>query len=273
MKWASSLAHHEVQHGSTQPQTYDSQQDLTLHARRDLALLQPLPMPSVARWLQCLGAKNRLTVAGVGWPLLKPISSIVSSAKRFSFSVCSLAQQDLKRDLSSPRDCGSPSLSSQLYDNYGFTATFRQGTPSQAMAWRSPLALVSRAPYQLASKLLALSTAKGATALLTTGTASEPALTTWHCHRAHLSLRLLKSLDRSKHVKGLEVATRGCGEPRPCNTCHLLHTSQLLFPRSDSQTTELLKLVPTDTLSINVPSYGGRRYVITLVDDHSRMID
>ena len=28
----------------------------------------------------------------------------------------------------------------------------------------------------------------------------------------------------------------------------------------------------TDVLSINVPSYGGRRYVVTFVDDHSRML-
>ncbi|GAA5970924.1 hypothetical protein JCM8115_005499 [Rhodotorula mucilaginosa] len=35
---------------------------------------------------------------------------------------------------------------------------------------------------------------------------------------------------------------------------------------------ELLELVHTDVLSINVPSYGGRRYVVTFVDDHSRML-
>ncbi|GAA5958593.1 hypothetical protein JCM8115_002514 [Rhodotorula mucilaginosa] len=46
----------------------------------------------------------------------------------------------------------------------------------------------------------------------------------------------------------------------------------LPFPRSDRQTTELLELVHTDVLSINVPSYGGCRYVVTFVDDHSRML-
>ncbi|TKA53431.1 hypothetical protein B0A53_04421 [Rhodotorula sp. CCFEE 5036] len=35
---------------------------------------------------------------------------------------------------------------------------------------------------------------------------------------------------------------------------------------------ELLELVHTDVLSINVPSYGGRRYVVTFVEDHSRML-
>jgi hypothetical protein len=44
-------------------------------------------------------------------------------------------------------------------------------------------------------------------------------------------------------------------------------------PRSDCQTTELLELVHTDVLSINIPSYGGRRYVVTFVDDHSRMVE
>ena len=36
--------------------------------------------------------------------------------------------------------------------------------------------------------------------------------------------------------------------------------------------TELLELVHTDVLLTNVLLYGGRRYVVTFVDDHSRML-
>jgi hypothetical protein len=47
---------------------------------------------------------------------------------------------------------------------------------------------------------------------------------------------------------------------------------QLPFPRSVRYMTELLELVHTDVLSVNVPSHGGRRYVATFVNKCSRIL-
>ena len=204
------------------------------------------------------GAKNGLVVTGVGSLPVKLVSGRIVV---------------IHQALLVPGIAANLISSSQLYDNHGVTTTFGQGaTLSRNGVVIATGTRLRKHLYQLDGELIAPSTAKGATALLATGTASKPELTTWHCRFAHLSLRSLKSLARSEHVKGLEVATQGSGEPRPCNTCHLSHASRLPFPRSDRQTTELLELVHTDVLSINVPSYGGRRYVVTFVDDHSRML-
>jgi transposase InsO family protein len=204
------------------------------------------------------GAKNGLVVTGVGSLLVKLVSGRIVV---------------IHQALLVPGIAANLISSSQLYDNHGVTTTFGQGaTLSRNGVVIATGTRLRKHLYQLNGELIAPSAAKGATALLATGTASKPELTTWHCRFAHLSLRLLKSLARSEHVKGLKVATQGSGEPRPCNTCHLSHASRLPFPRSDRQTTELLELVHTDVLSINVPSYGGRRYVVTFVDDHSRML-
>ncbi|GAA5864036.1 hypothetical protein JCM3774_006358 [Rhodotorula dairenensis] len=217
----------------------------------DLRRCCPSPVGGVS------GAKNGLVVTGVGSLLVKLIGGRIVV---------------IHQALLVPEIAANLVLSSQLYDNHGITTTFGQG----ATLSRNGVVIATGTRlrmhlYQRDGELIAPSTAEGAIALLA-GTASKPELTTWHCRFAHLSLRSLKSLARSDHVKGLEGATQGSGEPCPCNTCHLLHASRLQFPRADRQTTELLELVHTDVLSINVPSYGGRRYIVTFINDHSRML-
>lgn len=44
------------------------------------------------------------------------------------------------------------------------------------------------------------------------------------------------------------------------------------FLPSQCQTTVLLELLHTDVLSINVPLLRGRRYVVTFVHNHSRVL-
>ncbi|GAA5871002.1 hypothetical protein JCM3774_003500 [Rhodotorula dairenensis] len=217
----------------------------------DLRRCRPSPVGGVS------GAKNGLVFTGVGSLLVKLISGRIVV---------------IHQALLVPGIAANLISSSQLYENHVVTTTFGQGaTLSRNGVVIATGTRLRRHLYQLDGELIALSMAKGATALLAS-TAAKPELTTWHCRFAHLSLWSLKSLAKSDHVKDLEVAAQGSGEPRPCNTCHLSHASRLPVPRSDRQTTELLELVHTNVLSINVPSYGGRRSVVTFVDDHSRML-
>ncbi|GEM11020.1 gag-Pol polyprotein [Rhodotorula toruloides] len=128
--------------------------------------------------------------------------------------------------------------------------------------------------YRLNGALVDPSAAEGAYALLASGSATIE-LTTWHRRFAHLSLRSIDALARSKHVTGLKVDGSGRSKTsgsHVCNVCHVARSSRLPFPRSDSIASTPLELVHSDVLSINVPSLGGRRYVVTFVDDHTRML-
>ncbi|GAA5920688.1 hypothetical protein JCM6882_006533 [Rhodosporidiobolus microsporus] len=87
-----------------------------------------------------------------------------------------------------------------------------------------------------------------------------------------LNVRSVKTLARSKDVTGLEMRGDGVDPHSSCNTCHIARSSRLPFPLSERQTTERLELVHSDLLAINVSSIGGRRYVVTFIDDYSRML-
>ncbi|GEM07629.1 gag-Pol polyprotein [Rhodotorula toruloides] len=156
---------------------------------------------------------------------------------------------------------------SQLYDLHGVTTTFGTGAilsrNGQVIATGSRL---TSNLYRLNGALVDPSAAEGAYALLASGSATIE-LTTWHRRFAHLSLRSIDALARSKHVTGLKVDGSGRSKTSGshiCNVCHVARSSRLPFPRSDSIASTPLELVHSDVLSINVPSLGGRRYVVTV---------
>ncbi|GEM12654.1 gag-Pol polyprotein [Rhodotorula toruloides] len=164
---------------------------------------------------------------------------------------------------------------SQLYDLHGVTTTFGKDAilsrNGQVIATGSRL---TSNLYRLNGALVDPSAAEGAYALLASGSATIE-LTTWHRRFAHLSLRSIDALARSKHVTGLKVdgsSRSKTSGSHICNVCHVARSSRLPFPRSDSIASTPLELVHSDVLSINVPSLGGRRYVVTFVDDHTRML-
>ncbi|GEM09458.1 gag-Pol polyprotein [Rhodotorula toruloides] len=164
---------------------------------------------------------------------------------------------------------------SQLYDLHGVTTTFGKDAilsrNGQVVATGSRL---TSNLYRLNGALVDPSAAEGAYALLASGSATIE-LTTWHRRFAHLSLRSIDALARSKHVTGLKVYGSGRSKTsgsHVCNVCHVARSSRLPFPRSDSIASTPLELVHSDVLSINVPSLSGRRYVVTFVDDHTRML-
>lgn len=62
------------------------------------------------------------------------------------------------------------------------------------------------------------------------------------------------------------------GSPLACNVCHAARASRLPFLDSPSHAAKPLELVHSDVFSIDTPFIGGRRYVVTFVDDHSRTL-
>lgn len=203
------------------------------------------------------GNKNGLVVTGVDSLLLKLASGRVVV---------------IHQALLAPGIAANLLSTSQLYDNHGVTTFGKEVTLLRDGVVLATGSRLRQHLYQLDGELIAPTSTKGAAALLASGTAPRPKLTTWHCRFAHLSLRSLKSLARSDHVKGLKVASQESKDPCPCNTCHVSHASRLPFPHSERQAVALLELVHSDVLQINVPSLGGRRYVVTFFDDYSRML-
>ncbi|GEM12712.1 gag-Pol polyprotein [Rhodotorula toruloides] len=164
---------------------------------------------------------------------------------------------------------------SQPYDLHGVTTTFGKGAilsrKGQVVATGSRL---TSNLYRLNGALVDPSAAEGAYVLLASGSATIE-LTTWHCRFALLSLRSIDALARSKHVTGLKVDGSGWSKTSGshiCNVCHVARSSRLPFPRSNSIASTPLELVHSDVLSINVPSLGGRRYIVTFVDVYTRML-
>ncbi|GAA5971756.1 hypothetical protein JCM3765_005605 [Sporobolomyces pararoseus] len=158
---------------------------------------------------------------------------------------------------------------SQLFDLHNVTSTFGEGATlsrnGQVLATGTRL---KNNLYKLDGTLVNPSSPSGASALLATSSTSK--LTTLHRRFAHLSLRALKSLAKSDDIVGLEVDDKEVGEV--CNVCHVSRATRLPFPSSDRQSSHPLELVHSDVLSINVPSLGGAHYVVTFVDDFSRML-
>jgi hypothetical protein len=207
-------------------------------------------------WGGILSETNPLKVTGIGSLTVKlSDDSIVKINK-------ALLVPGISRNLLS---------SSQLFDLHGIVSTFGESaTLSRQDRVVATGSRLSNGLYQLDGTLI--DPLQGASALL--ASSSPPIeLTTWHRRFAHLSPRSLMSLSKSDQVVGLEVEKGGSEDrSRVCNVCHIAHSSRLPFPRSDRCSSAPLELIHSDVLSINVPSLGGRRYVVTFVDDFSRML-
>ncbi|GEM10170.1 hypothetical protein Rt10032_c10g4187 [Rhodotorula toruloides] len=228
------------------------------HVRQPPPVHLAPPMHAFARG--GLSGKNGLKVTGVGSLSVKLTGGRVVKINR------ALLVPGITVNLVS---------TSQLYDLHGVTTTFGKDAilsrNGQVIATGSRL---TSNLYRLNGALVDPSAAEGAYALLASGSATIE-LTTWHRRFAHLSLRSIDALARSKHVTGLKVDGSGRSKTSGshiCNVCHVARSSRLPFPRSDSIASTPLELVHSDVLSINVPSLGGRRYVVTFVDDHTRML-
>ena len=62
------------------------------------------------------------------------------------------------------------------------------------------------------------------------------------------------------------------GTPDDCDVCYKSKFPKLPFSRSVAEASDPLELVHSDVMGpMPIPSLGGARYVVTLLDDHSRM--
>ncbi|EGU10936.1 2-hydroxymuconic semialdehyde dehydrogenase [Rhodotorula toruloides ATCC 204091] len=162
---------------------------------------------------------------------------------------------------------------SVLYRRSGISTTFGdKATVARGNKVAATGTQVKDGLYILDGTLITPLTTTGACALLASAGSSAP-LTVWHQRLAHLSWWAITALAKSQSVSGLVLKeVEGSPPASPCNVCHASRASRLPFLDLASHATEPLELVHSDVLSIDTPSIGGRRYVVTFVDDYSRML-
>ncbi|GAA5825927.1 hypothetical protein JCM3770_000128, partial [Rhodotorula araucariae] len=76
----------------------------------------------------------------------------------------------------------------------------------------------------------------------------------------------------SPSVAGLDIVAGQAVGNETCNVCHVAHSLRLPFPHLSRSTIAPHELVHSDVLSVNGLSLSGRRYVVTLTDNFSRML-
>jgi hypothetical protein len=95
-------------------------------------------------------------------------------------------------------------------------------------------------------------------------------LATLHNRMGHVNVRQLKQLPLS--VEGLKLQDCGENEKFECEACMRGKARQKPFPDEGSRAQRVLEKIHMDLMGpIDPPSKGGARYVLTMVDDFSRM--
>ena len=91
----------------------------------------------------------------------------------------------------------------------------------------------------------------------------------WHRRFGHLCVTQMKQLE--SNVTGLNVSTIA---PMNCEVCIKGKMKRNHFSRSDTpRASEPLALIHSDLMGpMNIPTFGGRRYILLFVDDFSRKI-
>ncbi|GAA5824433.1 hypothetical protein JCM3770_004613 [Rhodotorula araucariae] len=118
---------------------------------------------------------------------------------------------------------------------------------------------ISRGLYRLHGDLAYPSPSVAGASALLTASSLQAELTTWHQRLAHLAPRSLKSLAKSGDVTVLDIVAGQAVGNEPCNVCHVAHSSRLPIPHSSRSMCAPLEVVPSDVLSVNVPSLSVRR--------------
>ena len=107
------------------------------------------------------------------------------------------------------------------------------------------------------------------------GASSAVAAELWHRRYAHLGYDSLVRLKEANMVEGLHGVTTEAlkaAKAGACGGCALAKHPRAPFPASSSQATERLQLVHTDLCGpMQRESLGGGRYVMTFLDDYSRL--
>ncbi|XP_019238037.1 PREDICTED: uncharacterized protein LOC109218155 [Nicotiana attenuata] len=96
-------------------------------------------------------------------------------------------------------------------------------------------------------------------------TRSHSFLTTliWHRRLGHAPLDAIKRHDVLRHLEE--------GEHHPCTVCPLAKQTRLPFPLSNTMSKSAFELIHCDIWGpYRVPTYDGKRYFVTIVDDFTR---
>jgi hypothetical protein len=93
----------------------------------------------------------------------------------------------------------------------------------------------------------------------------------WHQRMGHASESVLKSMISQGVVVGMNRSTDS--RATVCEGCIMgKHTRESFKQQSSSRSTEILQLVHTDVGEANVPSWSGKVYYVTFIDDYSRRV-
>lgn len=105
---------------------------------------------------------------------------------------------------------------------------------------------------------------------MTAATTRAP-LRLWHARLGHVGVGAIRELHKKKMVKGLEIDDLHDSKDMRCEVCPRAKLTQSHFAPSTSKATRPMELVHSDVMQMPVPSLGGARYVVTLLDDYSRL--
>lgn len=91
----------------------------------------------------------------------------------------------------------------------------------------------------------------------------------WHRRLGHRDINVLQKISRQELAIGFKLVE--CGVDEKCECCLEAKLTRSPFPSAtEKKTTKILELLHTDVCGpISPPSYGGHRYVMTLIDDYS----
>jgi hypothetical protein len=98
----------------------------------------------------------------------------------------------------------------------------------------------------------------------------RPSAQLWHRRLGHTGCSTIKQLCKPDSVQGLPEA-QVFKNPETCWDCATAKHALKPFPTSEHSTSRNMELVHSDVVGpMDVPSVGGGRYAITLLDDFSR---
>ncbi|KAH9678577.1 hypothetical protein KPL71_025773 [Citrus sinensis] len=90
----------------------------------------------------------------------------------------------------------------------------------------------------------------------------------WHLRLGHMSIKGLKELEKQGVLENDKI-----GELIFCEECILGKFTRNSFKKSIHKTTEILQYIHSDLWGPSqVPSLGGNRYFMTMIDDYSRRV-
>lgn len=90
---------------------------------------------------------------------------------------------------------------------------------------------------------------------------------TWHKRMGHLNYKSLNQLQR--HSTGIEIIKT---KQNDCETCPIGKQTRNKFPKVSKRAENLLEIIHSDICGPLDQSLGGKKYILTMIDDYSRRV-